>query len=112
MLDRLKRDIMKLEERVENAIASIDPQDLQNDDREAWYRARDATRASLTAETDFVAAASFLDSRYIDLRTPLMLEIATDRIAYLRALLNELGEQRPEEPGAHEQTALAPRTIR
>lgn len=94
VLDRLKSEIGELERAIDRALLSEDWAGKSGTHAD-WGNAVALASESVEAELAFLEHAGALHSRYIDLKTPLKLEVASARARYLRKLLVELVGEAP-----------------
>lgn len=89
--DRLTAEIHDLEARIGQALRAHDDYDGEKAAAE-WTAAAEFASKGLDAELAFVDGAYALHFRYLDLKTPLKLQLLASRSRFLRRLLTELGD--------------------
>lgn len=89
-LPLLEQELRALEARVDQLAQTVEWGDVDRAQCD-WQEAVRLAGQSYKADMHFVESAGFLHSRYIDLKTPLKLQLASARVAYLRALVGAAG---------------------
>jgi hypothetical protein len=93
----LDEEINSLEDAVAHNLDNWrDGRDESKPSIQDWRKTQAASAASRKCESEFITAADFFHNRYVDFKTPLLLNLRRARVAYLHALLNHLS---PAEEG-------------